>query len=151
CVMVSQGEHTAVSPVTMLWIVAVPLYELVWTTVRRLLRGVSPFLADNDHFHHLLLKAGFGVRAAFALFVVLAALLATFGILADRIGTAEWLSFTLLILGGVAVIRLMYRAELLWALVPLYLRRVPPLDSPRKARDAGPAATTETVGVERRG
>lgn len=151
CVMVSQGEHKAVSPVTMLWIVAVPLYELVWTTARRLLRGASPFLADSDHFHHLLLKAGFGVRAAFALFVALAALLATFGILADRIGMAEWLSFTLLILGGVAVIRLMYRAEIMWALVPLSLRRVPPLDSPRKTRDAGPAATTETLGVERRG
>jgi UDP-GlcNAc:undecaprenyl-phosphate/decaprenyl-phosphate GlcNAc-1-phosphate transferase len=118
--------------------VALPLYELVWSTVRRLVRGVSPFRADSDHFHHLLLKAGFGVRGAFAVFVTLAAILAAFGVGADHFGLPDNYSFMLLVVTGFAVIQLMYRADLLWKLVPESLRRLPPLEanppvSPRNA------------------
>lgn len=128
CIQTSQGPVQAAAPVTILWVVALPLFELVWTTLRRLIRGVSPFRADNDHFHHLLLKAGFGVRGAFAVFVVLAAVLATVGVLADEYGLPDHYSFVLLVVTGVGVVSLMYRAELLWKVAPPSLRRLPPLE-----------------------
>lgn len=128
CIQVSQTPGKAVAPVTTLWIVAFPLYELVWSTLRRIIRGVSPFKADADHFHHLLLRAGFGVRGAFAVSVALAGLLALFGVLAERFQLPQSYSFLLLILTGVGVVRLMYRAEVLWKLVPESLRRIPPLE-----------------------
>jgi UDP-GlcNAc:undecaprenyl-phosphate/decaprenyl-phosphate GlcNAc-1-phosphate transferase len=129
CIQVSQGPVTAAAPVTTLWVVALPLYELVWSTVRRIVRGVSPFRADSDHFHHLLLKAGFGVRGAFAVFVLLAGVLAAFGVAAERYGLPDHYSFMLLIATGVGVIQLMYRADLLWRLIPESLRRLPSLES----------------------
>jgi UDP-GlcNAc:undecaprenyl-phosphate GlcNAc-1-phosphate transferase len=129
CIQVSQGHPRSVAPVTTLWAVAMPLYELIWTTLRRAMRGVSPFRADSAHFHHMLLKAGFGVRGAFGVFVALAALLASFGLLADRYGLPDQYSFLLLIAAGVAVVCLMYRADVLWKLMPESLRRIPPLDA----------------------
>jgi UDP-GlcNAc:undecaprenyl-phosphate GlcNAc-1-phosphate transferase len=128
CIQVSQGPVEAAAPVTTLWVVALPLYELLWSTVRRAVRGVSPFRADSDHFHHLLLKAGFGVRGAFAVFVTLAGLLAGFGVAAERLGLPDHYSFMLLIAAGVGTVLLMIRADLLWKLIPESLRRLPPLE-----------------------
>jgi len=128
CIQVSQGPVKAASPVTTLWTVALPLYELVWSTVRRIVRGVSPFRADAEHFHHLLQKAGFGVRGAFGVFAVLTVLLAGFGVVSERMGMPQHISFMLLVLVGAAVISLMYRAHLLWRLIPVSLRQLPPLD-----------------------
>jgi UDP-GlcNAc:undecaprenyl-phosphate/decaprenyl-phosphate GlcNAc-1-phosphate transferase len=128
CIQVTQSPVKAAAPVTALWIVALPLYELLWSTVRRVVRGVSPFRADSEHFHHLLLKAGFGVRGAFAVFVTLAGLLAAVGVIGQRLGLPDHYSFALLIVTGVAVVQLMYRADLLWRLVPESLRRLPPLE-----------------------
>jgi len=137
CIYASQSKALApaldISPVTTLWVVALPLYELFWTTIRRLVRGVSPFKADRDHFHHLLLKAGFGVRAAFGIFVGLAAVLATIGIMAHYSELPERYSFLLLVLCGIGLVCLMYRADLLWKLVPASIRRarqVEPAGSP---------------------
>jgi len=140
CIFVSQaapeGAGLNVSPVTTLWAVAVPLYELFWTTLRRLFRGVSPFKADRDHFHHLLLKAGFGVRAAFGIFVALAGVLATIGVIANSIELADSYSFLLLVGCGVAVVCLMYRADVLWKLMPASWRRRSVVEPPRPSVDS---------------
>jgi UDP-GlcNAc:undecaprenyl-phosphate GlcNAc-1-phosphate transferase len=124
CIQASQGPAREVAPVTTLWVVALPVYEVVWSTVRRLLRGTSPFRPDSNHFHHLLLAAGFGVRGTFAILTILALLLAAFGVIAHRAGLSDTVSFALLAVTGVVVVRLMYRAERLWKLVPESLKPV---------------------------
>lgn len=123
CIQISQGVTRPVTSVTALWFVALPLYELVWSTIRRVIRGVSPFKADTNHFHHLLLKAGFGPRGAFAVFATLACLLAGIGLLCRHYELPDRTSLILLAVLGCATIRLMYRARVLWALVPASVRR----------------------------
>ncbi|MDE2136634.1 MAG: undecaprenyl/decaprenyl-phosphate alpha-N-acetylglucosaminyl 1-phosphate transferase [Gammaproteobacteria bacterium] len=118
CVEISQNPRTHVSAVTTLWLVAVPLYELLWSTARRIVRGVSPFQADRDHFHHLLLKAGFGVRGASLALVAVSAILSCIGLALDQFRVADSVSFLMLVVFGVATISLMYRATLLWLLLP---------------------------------
>jgi UDP-GlcNAc:undecaprenyl-phosphate/decaprenyl-phosphate GlcNAc-1-phosphate transferase len=127
CIQISQGPTQAVTPVTTLWFVALPLYELVWSTIRRVIHGVSPFKADTDHFHHLLLKAGFGMRGAFAVFATLAVALAGIGLLCRYYRLPDRDSLLLLAVFGVVTIQLMYRATLIWTLVPQSFRqgRVP--------------------------
>jgi UDP-GlcNAc:undecaprenyl-phosphate GlcNAc-1-phosphate transferase len=122
CINVSQHPLQAAEPVTMLWIAALPLYELCWTVIRRAIRGISPFKPDTEHLHHLLRNAGFGVRGAFVVFVVLATLLAVFGVAIDRLGVSDAWSFALLVAVGVCVVRLMYRADYIWKVVPASLR-----------------------------
>jgi UDP-GlcNAc:undecaprenyl-phosphate GlcNAc-1-phosphate transferase len=98
CIRVGQATTaTGIHPVTVLWAVALPLFELLWSTIRRLSRGQSPLHADSQHFHHLVVRAGFGVRGAFGLFAVLNALLAGIGIGLRRLDAPDWLSFALLV------------------------------------------------------
>lgn len=124
CLLVSQGSGREVAPVTTLWVVALPVYEVVWSTVRRLLHGTSPFRPDSKHFHHLLLAAGFGVRGTFAILATLALLLASFGVIAHQAGVSDTVSFALLAICGVGVVCLAYRAEILWTIIPKALKPV---------------------------
>jgi len=43
-------------------VLAIPILDAIWTIVRRLLKGQSPFRGDFQHFHHELLKAGLSQR-----------------------------------------------------------------------------------------
>jgi UDP-GlcNAc:undecaprenyl-phosphate GlcNAc-1-phosphate transferase len=126
CIAVSQGPAPAAKPVTMLWIVAIPLFDLFWTVIRRSIRGIPPFRSDHGHFHHLVLQAGFGVKGAFILLVLLALLLATFGIILDRAGVADSWSLALLVVAGILIVRLLSSPKLIWKLVPQAFRRARP-------------------------
>ncbi|MBK7541334.1 MAG: undecaprenyl/decaprenyl-phosphate alpha-N-acetylglucosaminyl 1-phosphate transferase [Candidatus Competibacteraceae bacterium] len=55
----SQGETRAMTPVTALWILAVPLMDAVGVMIRRLYYRNSPFYPDRNHLHHLLVRASF--------------------------------------------------------------------------------------------
>lgn len=118
CLRVSQGPGNSISPMTVVWLVAVPIYEIVWTILRRLSRGHSPFRADREHLHHLLLDAGFGVRGAFVTFLILASILASVGILLSALGLQDSLTFLLFIVAGIATVSLMYRAHVFVGLLP---------------------------------
>lgn len=52
-------------------ILSVPILDITYSTLRRLSRFQSPFVADADHLHHKLLKAGFSqVRTTVAMYAV---------------------------------------------------------------------------------
>ncbi|REL34883.1 UDP-N-acetylglucosamine--undecaprenyl-phosphate N-acetylglucosaminephosphotransferase [Thalassotalea euphylliae] len=56
--------EAAFRPVTALWLIAIPLMDMLAIMVRRVRRGDSPFKADNGHIHHILLANGFSPRKA---------------------------------------------------------------------------------------
>lgn len=58
-VRLTQNPLHPVSPVLGPWTIALPLIDCVAVTFRRLRQGRSPFSADRDHLHHLLLDAGY--------------------------------------------------------------------------------------------
>lgn len=47
---------------TAILVMGVPTVDALFTILRRVLSGRSPFWHDNKHLHHLLLKLGFGQR-----------------------------------------------------------------------------------------
>ena len=55
----TQVRGHPVTPVLAPWLIATPLIDCVTLIMRRLLRGQSPFRADREHMHHLMLDAGF--------------------------------------------------------------------------------------------
>jgi UDP-GlcNAc:undecaprenyl-phosphate/decaprenyl-phosphate GlcNAc-1-phosphate transferase len=118
-VRVSQlTPQIGVRPVTVLWLVAMPLYELFWTVIRRLLRGQSPFRADAQHSHHLLINAGLSVRAAFILLAAIEVACAATGLLLNEWNVSDNISLVLLILVGVLTIRSLYRAHWILGAIP---------------------------------
>jgi UDP-GlcNAc:undecaprenyl-phosphate GlcNAc-1-phosphate transferase len=112
----------SVHPVTVLWIVGLPLFELFWTVIRRVTRGRSPMKADMEHFHHLLMGAGFSVPAALMTFALINLMLAACGVCLDLLGVPDFVSLSLLVLTGVGLVRLMYRANRLVRWLPAISR-----------------------------
>lgn len=83
-------------------VLGVPIVDSVWAAVRRLAHGTSPFRADRQHFHHLLLDAGMTQRQAV---VTLYAIVAIFGSVALMIGSFSKLVAMVVLVGfmGLAI------------------------------------------------
>ncbi len=43
-------------------VLAVPIMDITYSSLRRIFKGKSPFVADAEHIHHKLLKAGFSQK-----------------------------------------------------------------------------------------
>lgn len=95
----SQGKAHSINPVTALWIIAIPLMDMIAIMYRRLRKGMSPFSPDRQHIHHLIMRAGFTPRQAFVLITLAAALLAAIGVLGERLTfIPEWVMLALFLL-----------------------------------------------------
>ncbi len=51
-----------IEPVTALYLVGLPLYDMTFTTLRRVFRGHSPIRPDRSHIHHLMQDLGLSDR-----------------------------------------------------------------------------------------
>lgn len=95
----TQGKTHPISPVTALWIIAIPLMDMVAIMYRRLRKGMSPFSPDRQHIHHLIMRAGFTSRQAFVLITLAAAILAAIGVAAEYAHfIPEWVMLVLFLL-----------------------------------------------------
>jgi UDP-GlcNAc:undecaprenyl-phosphate GlcNAc-1-phosphate transferase len=119
-IALSQGEQAAMTPVTALWLFALPLMDTVGVMLRRLWLGKSPFRPDRYHLHHLFVRAGFRVCDVVAFAVVMQVAFALVGVAGLLLGVPEYLMFWLF-LGVFAVYCLLILRP--WRLVP-WLRRV---------------------------
>jgi len=96
----SQGENALILPVTALWLVTLPLMDMLATMLRRARHGHKLMAADRSHLHHTLMDMGFSARQTLALLVAWATACALLGLALERI--PEYLSlacYCLLFLG----------------------------------------------------
>ncbi|MDR3433450.1 MAG: UDP-N-acetylglucosamine--undecaprenyl-phosphate N-acetylglucosaminephosphotransferase [Rouxiella aceris] len=91
----TRGFPHPMVPVTALWLIAIPLMDMIAIMYRRLRKGMSPFSPDRQHIHHLIMRAGFSSRQAFVLITLAAALLAAIGVLGEHLKVPEWLMLVL--------------------------------------------------------
>ncbi|MFV9996685.1 MAG: UDP-N-acetylglucosamine--undecaprenyl-phosphate N-acetylglucosaminephosphotransferase [Arsenophonus endosymbiont of Dermacentor nuttalli] len=97
--MSTQGEQRSIKPVTALWIIAIPLMDMIAIMYRRLRKGMNPFSPDRQHIHHLFMRSGFTSRQAFILISMAAAILAMIGIIGERTNfIPEWVMLVLFLL-----------------------------------------------------
>lgn len=89
----TQGEGRAISPITGLWLIAVPLIDMVAIIFRRLKKGKSPFRPDRLHIHHLMMRAGLTSRQALAVITFGAACCAAIGVLSEIYYFNQWVMF----------------------------------------------------------
>ncbi|ELN8237533.1 UDP-N-acetylglucosamine--undecaprenyl-phosphate N-acetylglucosaminephosphotransferase [Salmonella enterica subsp. enterica serovar Kentucky] len=117
----TQGKTHSISPVTALWIIAIPLMDMVAIMYRRLRKGMSPFSPDRQHIHHLVMRAGFTSRQAFVLITLAAAILAGVGVTAEYSHfVPEWVMLVLFLL---AFFLYGYCIKLAWK-VARFIKRV---------------------------
>lgn len=120
-----QPTQADVPPAIVLWIMPIPIFELFTSTVRRIVKGLSPMQADNGHFHHTLVNAGFSVRLIFAIYIGVSALSALVAILALEEGVAEPVVFLLFLVFFAAWLGFVRLAPAIARSVPHRMRREP--------------------------
>lgn len=89
----SQGEQQSFRPVTALWLIAVPFLDMCAITIRRLLKGRSPFQADKDHVHHIVMRLGLSARSALVVISCISVALASFGLVGEHLNWSEGFMF----------------------------------------------------------
>lgn len=92
-ILLSQGPDAVITPVSALWLFAVPLIDTVTIMTRRMLRGHSPFAADREHLHHILLLAGFGATRTVMIILAAQFLFILVGIASIRLHVPDWITF----------------------------------------------------------
>ncbi|WP_275554902.1 UDP-N-acetylglucosamine--undecaprenyl-phosphate N-acetylglucosaminephosphotransferase [Mixta sp. Marseille-Q2659] len=80
-IIATQGENAVMRPVTALWLIAVPLMDMLRVMIARIRRGDSPFKPDREHLHHVLLKFGFKTNECLILIALMHVTFCSVGIL----------------------------------------------------------------------
>jgi UDP-GlcNAc:undecaprenyl-phosphate GlcNAc-1-phosphate transferase len=118
-----QPARADIPPVFILWTMPIPIFELFTTTGRRLFRGMSPMRADDGHFHHYFVKAGFSVRLVFSLYVAVSLLSVWGGIAALQAGVPEPVMFGFFLFFFALWLAFVRLAPQIGARLPVRLRR----------------------------
>lgn len=80
---VTQGERAPIAPITVLWLIGLPLIDSVCIMIRRIVKGRSPFNPDREHLHHLFTVAGYSINSTLILILLFAVILSVNGIIAS--------------------------------------------------------------------
>jgi len=100
----AHGPSPAISPVTALWIAALPIFDLFISFGRRIAKGQNPLHPDSEHFHHILARAGFSIRQVAVIMTTVAFVVGMTGVLAHHAGVPDgMLFFGLILIGAVQV------------------------------------------------
>ena len=88
----TQNPQHPVTPVLAPWMIALPVLDCVVLMLDRIRQGRSPFNADRNHMHHLLLDAGFTPTKIAIGMMVLSILIGCIAAIAVKYGaTRSWL------------------------------------------------------------
>jgi UDP-GlcNAc:undecaprenyl-phosphate GlcNAc-1-phosphate transferase len=81
------------TPITAIWILAIPLLDTTTLMIRRVLKGRSPFEADRTHLHHILQRVGFTAGQTVAIIYALSLVLAAIGVIGWWLHVPEYVMF----------------------------------------------------------
>jgi UDP-GlcNAc:undecaprenyl-phosphate GlcNAc-1-phosphate transferase len=99
------------SPVTALWIIAIPLMDMLAIVTRRARNGKAPFQPDQNHLHHLFMGRGMSDRKALAAIGLLAIIFAVVGIVTEVYEVSHLIMLALFLLIFFAYYQLMSHFE----------------------------------------
>lgn len=101
----AHGAQPVISPVTALWIAALPIFDLFISFGRRIAKGKNPLHPDSEHFHHILFRAGFSVRTVAVIMTMTAFVVAMTGVLAHQAGVPDGVLFLgLIVIAAIQVL-----------------------------------------------
>lgn len=82
------------SPVTALYLIAIPLMDMAAIMFRRFKKGLSPFNPDRDHLHHIFERAGYNRKQTLIRITLLSLLLSLCGLAGEFYLVPEWIMFS---------------------------------------------------------
>lgn len=85
--------NSPVTPITAVWVIALPLLDMCRVMFGRIRQGKSPFVGDHMHIHHMLSSIGYSVGEVVAIKGFITFILGGIAVAAWYLGVAEWLMF----------------------------------------------------------
>ena len=107
-ISLSGNAAAPLKPITAVWILAVPLLDMGSVMFLRMIQKKSPFSADRQHLHYILVDAGFSVSQAVWVMAFASVVFAVLAILAQKQGVPEvamLVGFIVLLLGYIALLK----------------------------------------------
>jgi UDP-GlcNAc:undecaprenyl-phosphate GlcNAc-1-phosphate transferase len=86
----SQGEGAVIRPISVAWLLALPIYDICGQFARRISLGRHPFDPDRHHFHHHFLYAGLSDGQATAVILGISFFMGLVGVGGIWIGIPEY-------------------------------------------------------------
>ncbi|GGD53992.1 UDP-N-acetylglucosamine 2-epimerase [Pseudoxanthomonas indica] len=128
-IYLSHSRVGRLAPVDVLWCVALPVMDTLAVMYRRMRLGRSPFGADRQHLHHLMIDAGLPSRLTLVLIVSGGALLALIGYLLrsvpDPLNLAAFVAATVLYVLGLPRLLDLRKRGFVWRPSALWHARQP--------------------------
>ena len=90
------SAKAGINPATALYLIGIPLFDMVVTTLRRIYRKQPPFQADRSHIHHLLVEGGFSKRASLAIILGLSVSINLLGLVLNWQDVSELFQFVII-------------------------------------------------------
>lgn len=106
--MATQKDHS-LRPITAVWLVGLPIVDMLAVFVRRLVTGQSPFSADRTHIHHLLMARGLSPRWTLGLLAGFQTLIVATGVTGELLQWSEQAMTAGAIVIGVAYLAVSWR------------------------------------------
>ncbi len=89
CIALAQHQSRVIAPVSVAWLLALPIMDTCAQFYRRVREGKHPFAPDRGHFHHHFIHAGISAGAATATILSLVFIAGGAGYLVMRTGIPE--------------------------------------------------------------
>lgn len=93
CISLSQDSDISLRPVTVIWIIAIPVMDAFALFLARSLRGLHPFNADRRHLHHRFLDAGISPAVTTTMILSLISVFALIGFAAQAYDIPAYVLF----------------------------------------------------------
>ncbi len=86
----SQEPDMAFEPISIAWLLALPIWDAFGMLTSRLRRGKHPFEPDRSHFHHHFIEAGYKADEATPLILLYCIVLCSIGVFWTSFGLPVW-------------------------------------------------------------
>lgn len=116
----SQQPLAAFSPSVSLWLIFLPLVDMLTIMYRRIKRGRSPMAADRTHLHHIIMRAGFSPKSTLTIMFLAQCGFVFLGVIFYRLGMPELASLIMIVVFVTVYQLLMLRS---WRLIRWARRR----------------------------
>jgi UDP-GlcNAc:undecaprenyl-phosphate GlcNAc-1-phosphate transferase len=85
-------------------VLGLPVLDVIWVAMRRILSGKSPFQADKFHLHHRLIDIGLTQRQAVLILYFISAVFGTVAVFAQTEGKVQAAIWLLAVMGTLAIL-----------------------------------------------
>lgn len=91
------SSSATIQPITAVWVLAMPLLDMGGVMLLRMSQRKSPFHADQQHMHHVLLDAGYSVNQVVMVMSFMSLAFGGLGIFAEHQGVPQLLMFAIFV------------------------------------------------------